>query len=136
MNKTYFWAAVVMAFSMPTVADEYLGNYSANPTSPNSTSNPYGAGSPYNPKSINNSYGAYGSPYSSRSANNPYATDAPKLQDSQGNYRGRLSSNFLAHRGGAHVVHRDLGQHPFESTAHARPRGAGCLIFVDHQHAV
>lgn len=55
--------------------------------------NPYGAGSPYNPDSVNNPYGQYGSPYSNKSANNPYATDAPKLYDSDGNYRGRLSAN-------------------------------------------
>jgi len=76
-----------------TWADEYLGNYSANKHNSNSTSNPYGAGSPYNANSINNPYGTYGSPHSSMSANNPYATDAPKLYDRQGNYRGKLSSN-------------------------------------------
>jgi hypothetical protein len=55
--------------------------------------NPYGAGSPYRVDGVNNPYSQYGSPYSNKSANNPYATDAPKLYDSQGNYRGRLSSN-------------------------------------------
>lgn len=35
----------------------------------------------------------YGSKYSPDSANNPYATNAPKLYDSEGNYRGRLSAN-------------------------------------------
>ncbi|MCA3129511.1 MAG: hypothetical protein ING80_07755 [Rhodocyclaceae bacterium] len=35
----------------------------------------------------------YGSPYSPYSATNPYATDAPRLYDSQGTYRGRLSAN-------------------------------------------
>ncbi|HPF48026.1 MAG TPA: hypothetical protein PK690_14245, partial [Emcibacteraceae bacterium] len=34
-----------------------------------------------------------GSPFNNDSANNPYATNAPKLYDQQGNYRGRLSSN-------------------------------------------
>jgi len=63
------------------------------PYDPRCVNNPYGAGSPYNPDSINNPYGQYGSPYSNKSANNPYATDAPKLYDSDGNYRGRLSSN-------------------------------------------
>ena len=43
---------------------QYLGNYSANEYAPNSTSNPYGAGSPYDPNSVNNRYGRYGSPYS------------------------------------------------------------------------
>ncbi|MGX9426347.1 MULTISPECIES: hypothetical protein [Bradyrhizobium] len=65
---------VVMTSS---AAAQYLGNYSADPYAPNSTGNAFGAGSPDNPNSINN----------------PYAMDAPKLYDSQGNYRGRLSSN-------------------------------------------
>ena len=55
--------------------------------------NPYGAGNPYNPDSLNNPYGRYGSPYSNESAKNPYATNAPKLYDQDGNYRGRLSAN-------------------------------------------
>ena len=70
-----------------------LGNLSSNRYDPRSTSNPYGAGSPYNPGSVNNPYGQYGSPYSPNSPTNPYATDTPKLFDSQGNYRGKLSSN-------------------------------------------
>src|SRR5690606_17503892 len=48
---------------------------------------------PYNANSVNNPYGTYGSQASSKSATNPYATDAPKLYDSAGNYRGKLSSN-------------------------------------------
>ena len=31
--------------------------------------------------------------YSPLSPTNPYATDAPRIYDSQGNYRGRLSTN-------------------------------------------
>ena len=74
--------------------DTYLGKLSTNPYGADSTSNPYGSyGSEYSGKSINNSYGQYGSPYSNKSAANPYATDAPKLYDSNGNYRGRLSTN-------------------------------------------
>lgn len=71
----------------------YLGNWSANPFAPNSTSNRFGAGNEFSPDSVRNEYGRYGSPYSNESANNPYATNAPRLYDSQGNYRGRLSSN-------------------------------------------
>jgi hypothetical protein len=71
-----------------------LGQLSANPYGPNSTANPYSpAGSPYSPSSVRNPYGQYGSPYSGQSATNPYATDAPKLYDAQGQYRGKLSSN-------------------------------------------
>ncbi len=51
----------------------YLGNLNKNPYDPNSVSNPYGVyGSPYSPNSINNPYGVYGSPYSVQSPNNPY----------------------------------------------------------------
>jgi len=52
----------------------YLGNLNSNQFDPNSVSNPYGQyGSQYSPNSINNPYGKYGSPYSPNSVNNPYA---------------------------------------------------------------
>lgn len=86
-------ATVALLASMSALGQEYIGQLSKNPYDPDSTSNPYGAGSPYKPDSINNPYGRYGSPYSNQSANNPYATDAPKLYDSEGNYKGKLSSN-------------------------------------------
>ncbi len=72
---------------------EQIGTLTANPHLQNSTSNPYGAGSKYNPNSVNNPYGKYVSKYSTMSARNPYATTAPKLYDQDGNYRGKLSSN-------------------------------------------
>ena len=87
---------LVAAISIPAIAPAQttdLGNLSNNPYDPDSTSNPYGAGNPYDPNSINNPYGRYGSPYGTESATNPYATDAPKLYDQNGNYRGKLSSN-------------------------------------------
>ncbi len=40
-----------------------------------------------------NPYSEYGSRYSNKSWTNPHATDAPKIYDQQGNYRGRLSTN-------------------------------------------
>jgi len=66
---------------------------SPNSFDPDSLANPYGAGSPYKSDGLMNPYSQYGSPYSSKSWRNPYATDTPKLYDSQGNYRGKLSSN-------------------------------------------
>ena len=39
-----------------------------------------------------NPFGA-GSPFSNQSATNPFATNAPRLYDQQGNYRGKLSAN-------------------------------------------
>ena len=38
-------------------------------------------------------YSQYGSPYSNKSWTNPYATEAPRLFDGNGSYRGRLSTN-------------------------------------------
>lgn len=58
----------------------YLGNLNNNRYDPNSVSNPYGQyGSQYSPNSINNPYGTYGSPYSNKSPNNPYATQSPRI---------------------------------------------------------
>lgn len=69
----------------------YLGVLSNNPYDPNSVSNPYGRyGSPYSPTSVNNPYGKYGSPYSPQSATNPYATQPPLVVNP---YLGRLSAN-------------------------------------------
>ena len=86
--------AVLLAASAAVAVGEDLGQLSANPYGPKSTANPYSpAGSPYSSSSVKNPYGQYGSPYSAKSATNPYATDAPKLYDSQGNYRGKLSAN-------------------------------------------
>ena len=59
----------------------------------NCLDNPYGAGNPYKSDGLMNPYSQYGSPYSNKSWRNPYATDAPKIYDSQGNYRGKLSTN-------------------------------------------
>jgi len=59
---------------------KYLGKLNDNRFDPDSVSNPYGRyGSRYSPDSINNPYGRYGSPYSPDSATNPYATKAPKI---------------------------------------------------------
>jgi hypothetical protein len=66
----------------PRACRKYLGNLNANSYDPNSVSNPYGRyGSPYSPDSINNPYGQYGSPYSPNSVTNPYATgpDTPRV---------------------------------------------------------
>lgn len=59
---------------------KYLGKLNSNRYDPDSVSNPYGRyGSKYSSDSINNSHGRYGSRYSNESANNPYATDAPRV---------------------------------------------------------
>lgn len=55
--------------------------------------NPYGAGSPYRTDGLMNPYSRYGSEYSNQSWRNPYATNAPRIYDENGEYRGRLSTN-------------------------------------------
>ena len=100
-----------MAFSLPLFAQ---GNLSRNRYDPNSTANPYGAGSPYDPNSINNPYGRYGSKYSPDSANNLYATNAPKLYDSEGNYRGPYGAG-----------------NPYAPNGPTNPYGQGLRLQVD-----
>ncbi len=57
---------------------KYLGTLSADQYDPDSVSNPHGRyGSEYSSDSINNPYGQYGSQHSNDSANNPYATNPP-----------------------------------------------------------
>ena len=52
---------------------QFLGNLNNNRYDPNSVANPYGQyGSRYSPDSINNPYGQYGSRYSPNSVRNPY----------------------------------------------------------------
>lgn len=107
----------------PSFAQQnYLGQRSANPYAPNSTNNPYGAGSPYG-NTITNRYGTYGSPYSNKSVTNPYATNAPKLYDNQGNYRGRLSANPYDPESTSNPYGR-YGS-PYSSDSINNPYGAG-----------
>ena len=77
---------ISQANAAPIIVDpttgKYLGRLSSNPYDPDSVSNPYGRyGSKYSTDSINNPYGDYGSKYSDKSVNNPYATDAPVIID-------------------------------------------------------
>jgi hypothetical protein len=49
---------------------QYLGNLNNNRYDPNSIANPYGQyGSRYSPNSVNNPYGQYGNPYSPNYSN-------------------------------------------------------------------
>ena len=125
MNTFRISVVIIWAlFAQPVLADEYLGQLSENPYRADSTSNPYGQyGSVYSPDSINNPYGRYGSRYSNDSATNPYATNAPKLYDSDGNYRGKLSSN----RYDPESVSNPYGRYgnPYSSDSINNPYGAG-----------
>ena len=82
--------AVLMLASMPALAESeyrYLGKISSNRYDPESISNPYGRyGSEYSSDSINNPYGRYGSRYSNDSVNNSYANNPPVLIEHDGTY--------------------------------------------------
>ena len=87
------WVFVVLSLAASALAED-LGNLSANPFGSNSTANAFSpAGNPFSPTSPNNAFGVYGNPFSNQSATSPFATDAPRLYDQQGNYRGKLSAN-------------------------------------------
>ena len=83
MNKLILTLAVCSALTSSAHAQSprlyapdgtYLGNLNNNSFDPNSVANPYGKyGSEYSPYSINNPYGRYGSEYSRYSPHNPYA---------------------------------------------------------------
>ena len=74
--------------------NKYLGNVNANQFDPDSIANPFGRyGSQFSPDSVNNPFGTYGSPYSPYSAQNPYTTQAPKVVTPNGAYLGNYSAN-------------------------------------------
>jgi hypothetical protein len=85
--------------------------------------NPYGAGSPYKPDGLMNPYSRYGSQYSNDSWTNPYATNAPRIYDEDGNYRGRLSTNPYD----PDSISNPYGQHgnSYSSDSLNNPFGAG-----------
>lgn len=63
---------------------EYLGVLSANPYEPESISNPYGLfGSEYSPVSVKDTFGLYGSPYSNESLNNEYLVSVPEEEEAK-----------------------------------------------------
>jgi len=75
----------------------FLGTLSTNQYDPNSIYNKYGKyGSHYNTTCIFNIYSNYGSDYSNQSQFNIYANNAPGLYDRQGNFYGTLSINRYA----------------------------------------
>jgi hypothetical protein len=60
----------------------YLGNLNSNRFDPNSVANPFGRyGSPFSPDSVTNPFGRYGSPFSPDSPNNPFAVGAPPINE-------------------------------------------------------
>lgn len=111
------------------VCAEDLGNLSANRFLYESTGNPFGAGSPFAPNGINNRFSPYGSPFSNKSTTNPFATDAPRLYDQQGHYRGKLSANPFDPDSTANRFVR-YGS-PFSQDSINNPYGAGSRFKPD-----
>lgn len=70
-----------------------IGAFGVNRFHPDSLANPFGAGSRYKADGLMNPFSQYGGLYSNKSWRNTLATNAPKLYDGQGNYRGKLSIN-------------------------------------------
>jgi len=79
MSKYLFVTVLLLCFDVfaqqPILVDpntgKYLGNYNSNPYDPNSISNPFGRyGSVYSPDSIRNPYGRYGNVYQNRQPSN------------------------------------------------------------------
>ena len=122
-------ALLSLALAIPAAGQTDLGNLSANRLDPDSTSNPLGAGSPLRANGINNPLGVYGSPLSNKSVSNPHATQAPRLYDGAGNYRGRLSTNRLA----PDSTSNPLGRYgsPLSPESINNPLGAGSPLRYD-----
>jgi hypothetical protein len=116
MRTILLVTAFIAAASCTSAEAQYLGNYTANPyvgppalpQPPGTFSNPYGNSSnspklydsqggyhgnlnanPYDPDSVANPYGRYGSQYSPDSINNPYGAGSPYRQDSPTNPYGQ-----------------------------------------------
>ncbi len=114
--RTILLAIALLAFGYVTAEGQYLGNYTANPyvgppalpQPPGTFTNPYGNSfnspklydsqggyhgnlnaNPYDPNSVANPYGRYGSQYSPDSINNPYGAGSRYQQDSPTNPYGQ-----------------------------------------------
>lgn len=72
----------------------FLGCLNCSKYDPNSIANTFGSyGSKYSPVSVRNRYGAYGSQYSSYSACSPYASRPPLVMGQSKKFYGALSVN-------------------------------------------
>jgi hypothetical protein len=82
MKSILLVACAAVAFAAPASAQSprlyaadgtFLGNVNNNQFDPNSISNPFGQyGSQFSPNSINNQFGKYGNPFSPDSVRNPF----------------------------------------------------------------
>lgn len=133
---------IALPLANTAAAQEYLGQLSVNPYHRDSTTNRFGAGNSYRTNSINNPFGPYGSRYSNRSVNNPHATNAPKLYDDKGNYRGRLSANRHDMESTSNPYGRygsrfsqDSINNRFKNDSPTNPYGSGLRIYGDDEEA-
>ena len=121
--KTMALCLFILLVGSTALRAEELGNLSANPFNFDSTANPFGKGSPFDPNGLNNPFSPYGSPFSNQSATNPLATEAPRLYDQAGQYRGKLSANPFDPDSTANQFGR-YGS-PFSPDSMNNPYGAG-----------
>lgn len=108
--QDYYGRLTTNPYAQDSISNPY--NEYGSPYSAKSLNNPYGAGNPYSPKtlgiydsqgnfhgnintnafdpdSIHNPYGKYGSPYSTESIKNPYGAGNPYSMDSPSNPYGQ-----------------------------------------------
>jgi hypothetical protein len=141
-GATYYPPAASYTPAATARKTTYLGNLSANQFAPNSTANPFGAGNQYRSNGIANKFSQYGNRFSNKSFTNPYATNAPKLYDSHGNYRGRLSANRYdpdsisnpygkyGNRFSPDSINNPFGAgNPFNPSSPTNPFGSGLKIY-------
>jgi len=148
MNRIAYVAVAALLTAGACLAEgTYLGKLSQNRNDPDSVANPHGIyGSPYSSKSINNPNGIYGSEHSPLSPFNPYSNSAPKLYDSRGVYRGRLSINRndpdstsnpygrYGSRSSMDSINNPYGfGHPGRLDSPNNPYGQGVSIYADDE---
>jgi hypothetical protein len=131
MKRIYTALIFLLPLTLDVMAQpKYLGNLNTNSLDKNSVNNSLGQyGSSLSPDSVNNPIGQYGSSLSNRSVSNPLATEAPKLYDQNGNYRGKLSSNRLD----PESVSNPCGRYgnPLSPNSIHNPLGAGSALSND-----
>ncbi|MEW6247047.1 MAG: hypothetical protein AB1555_10090 [Nitrospirota bacterium] len=130
-SRMMMFGCALVLVNMASIAAQPvdIGELSANPFRPESIANLFGAGSPFAPNGVNNPFSLYGSPFSNQSATNPYATQAPRLYDQEGNYRGKLSANPYD----PDSTSNPLGRYgsPFSPDSINNPYGAGSPFRFD-----
>jgi hypothetical protein len=101
-----FLLVLSLVLSFAVSADEYLGQYTVNPYTPNSVTSPY-----------------------STVDTNAYSVTPPKLYDNSGNYRGELSTNKYSADSIANPYGKYGSKYSVESVNN--PYGAGSKYKID-----